>query len=314
MPDPNQRPHDPISLDPKDYQTDPTPPDHRSGYVALIGTPNVGKSTLMNALIGKKLSIVSARPSTTRHRVLGILSDEAYQIIFLDTPGIIKPQYRLHDMMMQVVQQAISEADLLLFMVDASEQRIAGKALERIADRPALLVLNKMDLIRQEEALPLVESYVKERAFDDVIPISAAKGHNLDLLLANITQRLPLGPRFYPDDIISEQPERFFIAEIIREKIFQLFRQEIPYSTQVNIVVFEEREGQKDFIDAEIVVERETQKGILIGKGGQSLKQIGSLARADIEQFLERRVYLQLHVKARADWRNREGFLRSFGY
>ena len=290
------------------------PATHRSGYVALVGPPNVGKSTLMNALVGQKLSIVTAKPSTTRHRVLGILSGDDYQVVFLDTPGIVRPQYRLHEAMMHAVDFAVADADVLLFMVDASHHGVPDKALEKIAERPALLLLNKIDLIAQEEALPLVERFTALRAFDAVIPISAQKGFNLDTLLEQILQRLPQGPPYYPKDQLSEHPERFFVSEIIREKIFDLYREEIPYSTQVNIVTYEERPGNKDFIDAEIVVERDTQKGIIIGKGGSGLKRLGQAARRDIEAFVGKPVYLQLHVKARADWRNREGFLRSYGY
>ncbi len=289
-------------------------PNHRSGYAALVGPPNVGKSTLMNALVGQKLSIVTAKPSTTRHRILGILSGDDYQVVFLDTPGIVRPQYRLHEAMMHAVDFAVADADVLLFMVDASHHGVPDKALERIAERPALLLLNKIDLIAQEEALPLVEKFNALRAFDAVIPISAKTGFNLDRVLTQILERLPLGPPYYPKDQLSEHPERFFVAEIVREKIFELYREEIPYSTQVNIVTYEEREGSKDFIDAEIVVERNTQKGIIIGKGGAGLKRLGQFARRDIEAFLGKPVYLQLHVKARADWRNREGFLRSYGY
>ncbi len=297
---------------PSEFAFDPA--THRSGYVALVGPPNVGKSTLMNALVGQKLSIVTAKPSTTRHRVLGILSGDDYQVVFLDTPGIVRPQYRLHDAMMHAVDFAVADADVLLFMVDASHHGVPDKALEKIAERPALLLLNKIDLIAQEEALPLVERFTALRAFDAVIPISAQKGFNLDTLLEQILQRLPQGPPYYPKDQLSEHPERFFVSEIIREKIFDLYREEIPYSTQVNIVTYEERPDSKDFIDAEIVVERDTQKGIIIGKGGSGLKRLGQAARRDIEAFVGKPVYLQLHVKARADWRNREGFLRSYGY
>jgi GTP-binding protein Era len=290
------------------------PADHRSGYVALIGKPNVGKSTLMNALMGKKLSIVTPKPQTTRHRVLGILSDEGYQIIFLDTPGIIEPRYGLQRSMMHSVHDAIADADLLVFMADATKDRPDTLSLGRIGDRPALLALNKMDLIKQERAIPLVTTYDELHDFEEIIPISALTGYNLDLLLEHIVQRLPLGPPFYPKDMLSEHPERFFVAEIIREKIFEQYREEIPYSTQVNIVSYEEREDEKDFIDAEIVVERNSQKGILIGKGGRALKQVGMAARKDIEAFVGASVYLQLHVKVREDWRNRGNLLRSYGY
>ncbi|RMH63169.1 MAG: GTPase Era [Bacteroidetes bacterium] len=290
------------------------PPDHRSGYVALIGKPNVGKSTLMNALLGRKLSIVTPKPQTTRHRILGILSGPSYQVIFLDTPGVIQPRYGLHRSMMHAVESAVQDADLLLFMVDATQDRPDTLTLERIGERPAILVINKMDQIARDQALPLVEAYTRLRAFEAVVPISALRGDGLDVLLEEILQHLPFGPPFYPKDMISEHPERFFVAEIIREKIFEHYAQEIPYSTQVNIVQFEEREGGKDFIDAEIIVERNSQKGILIGKGGSALKRIGQAARADIEAFLGKPVYLQLHVKVRGDWRNRDGLLRSYGY
>jgi GTPase len=307
------------SLDPADFTQEAYGPDHRAGYVALAGPPNVGKSTLMNALVGKKLSIVTPKPSTTRHRVLGILSGEDFQVVFLDTPGIIRPMYRLHQSMVRAAEHAVADADVVLFIADASDPRLANAELERIAARlgqnaALFLVLNKIDLIAQEEALPLVERYGALHAFDEIIPVSALKQFNLDRLVKLIMARIPESPPYYPKDQLSEHPERFFVAEIVREKVFEQFRAEIPYSTQVNVVTYEEREDGKDFIDAEIVVERETQKAILIGKGGAGLKRLGSSARKDIEAFLGREVYLQLHVKARADWRNRQGFLRSFGY
>ncbi|MEM6648600.1 MAG: GTPase Era [Bacteroidota bacterium] len=290
------------------------PPDHRSGYVALVGKPNVGKSTLMNALVGRKLSIVTRKPQTTRHRILGIWSDEKHQVILLDTPGIIKPRYKLQEAMMHNVDAAVTEADLLVFMAEATQDNPDTLSLEQVGNRPALLVINKIDLIRPEEALPLVERYTALRAFEAVIPISALNGKNVDALKQEILDRIPLGPPFYPKDMISEHPERFFVAEIIREKIFQQYREEIPYSTQVDIVSYEERKGQKDLIHADIVVERDSQKGILIGKGGKALKRIGMSARKDIEAFLGREIFLQLHVKVRTDWRNRDSFLKSFGY
>lgn len=290
------------------------PEGHRSGYVALIGKPNVGKSTLMNALVGRKLSIVTRKPQTTRHRVLGILSSEKSQIIFLDTPGIIKPRYRLHESMMHNVEDAIADADVLLFMADAQQSDPDEFSLDFIKEKNAILIINKIDLIRKEDALPLVDAYMQLRGFDAVVPISAKTGYNLDVLLEEIEQRLPLGPPFYPKEMVSEHPERFFVAEIIREKVFELYREEIPYSTQVNIVNFEERPGEKDLVSAEIVVERDAQKGIIIGKGGRALKKVGVAARADIEAFLERPIYLDLHVKVREGWRNKSSFLRSYGF
>lgn len=290
------------------------PEGHRSGYVAIIGKPNVGKSTLMNALVGRKLSIVTYKPQTTRNRVLGILSGDDYQVIFLDTPGIIEPRYRLHEAMMHDVRDAIAEADLLLFMADASQARLDTFSLDFIGDRPALLVVNKMDLVRREEALPLVQAYVDQRAFEEVIPVSAVTGYNLDALKAALLARLPPGPPFYPKDMLSEHPERFFVTEIIREKIFEQYRDEIPYSAQVNIVTYDEQPDGTDRIAAEIVVERDSQKGIVIGRKGAALKQVGIAARRDIEAFVGKHVFLELHVKVRDDWRNKDTLLRSYGY
>jgi len=293
---------------------DDVPDGHRSGYVALIGKPNVGKSTLMNAMVGQKLSIVTRKPQTTRNRVIGIHSSPDHQIIFLDTPGIIKPQYRLHEAMMGQVESAVRDADLLLFLHEATTDKPDTFSLEQAGDRPAFLVLTKMDLIANEQALPLVESYQELRAFDEIVPTSALKGTNVDTLLDLIVDQLPDGPPFYPKEMVSEHPERFFVAEIIREKVFQQYHEEIPYSVQVNIVEYEERSDEKDFIDAEIVVNRKSHKGMLIGKGGSALKRLGIAARKDIESFVGTGVYLQLHVKVRKDWRDRESYLRSYGY
>ncbi|MFQ5568116.1 MAG: GTPase Era [Rhodothermales bacterium] len=293
---------------------DAVPADHRSGYVALIGKPNVGKSTLLNALLGSKLSIVTPKAQTTRHRILGIFSDDEAQIIFLDTPGIIKPRYQLQEAMMHNVRDAITDADLIVFLADARQDAPDTLSLDQLGTRPAILAINKIDLIQQEDALPLVERYTTLRAFEEIIPISALTGFNLDVLMREIRQRLPLGPPFYPKDMISEHPQRFFVAEIIREKVFQKYRQEIPYSAAVNITAYEERSDGKDLIDAEIVVERDSQKGILIGKGGRALKQVGIAARKDIEAFLGKPVFLKLFVKVRSDWRNKDTFLRSYGY
>jgi len=290
------------------------PDEYRCGYVALIGKPNVGKSTLLNALLGQKLSIVTKKPQTTRNRVLGILTDGNLQIILLDTPGVIKPRYGLQRSMMKDVKRALGDADLVLFLADAGTDRIDSKTLEYLSGVPTILVLNKMDLVETGSMLPRVERYLEEHNFEEVIPISALKKKNLDVLLNAIRERMPLGPQMYPEDMISEHPERFFVAEMIREKIFIMLRQEVPYSTQVDIIGFEEREGEKDLIHADIIVERQSQKGILIGKKGATLKKIGSAARVDIEEFLDRPVFLKLHVKVRDDWRNRDAMLRSFGF
>ena len=291
------------------------PDDHRSGYVAIIGKPNVGKSTLMNAMLGQKLSIVTRKPQTTRNRVIGIHSGPDHQVVFLDTPGIIKPRYRLHEAMMGQVEGAVRDADLLLFLHEATQEQPDTFSLEQAGQKQAFLVLTKMDLIPQEQALPLVESYQDLRAFDEIVPTSALNGQNVDTLVDLIVEAMPKGPPFYPKEMVSEHPERFFVAEIIREKAFQQYHEEIPYSVQVNIVQYEERDGdEKDYIDAEIVVMRKSHKGILIGKGGRALKALGTAAREDIEAFVQRPVYLNLHVKVREDWRDRESFLRSYGY
>ena len=287
---------------------------HRAGYAALIGKPNVGKSTLINALLGQKISIVTHKPQTTRHRVLGILSEDDFQVILLDTPGVIQPKYGLQRAMMKSVFGATRDADVLVFIVDATREKIDTQTLEILAGKPTILAVNKLDLVSQDQLLPLVQSYSEESEFEEVIPISALKGKNLDRLLTAIVDRLPPGPPLYPKDVVSEHPERFFVAEIIREKIFQQFRQEIPYSCQVNVVSFEERKQDKTLIHADIVIERESQKGILIGKKGVALKRIGSLARIDIEDFLGEPIFLKLFVKVRTDWRNREAFLKSYGY
>jgi len=298
----------------KDNFIDPTNANHRCGYVALIGRPNVGKSTLLNALMGMKLSIVTNKPQTTRRRVLGILSTDDTQMILLDTPGIINPRYGLQEAMMKDVSTSTSDADILVFLADATRDSVDDMTMKYMGGKPSILVLNKIDKVRQEEVLPLVARYMEAHEFDEVIPVSALKGKNLDKLIEVIRGKLPLSPPFYPAEMVSEQPERFFVSEIIREKIFKQFRQEVPYSTQVNIVDWEEREDEKDLINAEIVVERDSQKGILIGKGGIALKKVGTFAREDIEEFIGRGVFLKLHVKVRNDWRNSDVHLKSFGF
>lgn len=290
------------------------PDDPKSGYVALIGKPNVGKSTLLNALVGQKLSIVTPKAQTTRHRILGILTEKNTQIIFLDTPGTMRPSTNLDQFMMRKVRDSIVDADLVIFLLDARATEPDLHILERITERPAILAPNKTDLVRQDDLLPLVDAYTKIHSFEAVVPISALRGNNLKALMTEIRKHIPYGPPFYPDEMISEHPERFFVAEIIREKVFEKFRQEVPYSSTVTISNFEERTDGKDFIEAEIIVERASQKGILIGAKGQALKAIGISARQDIESFLGRQIYLKLFVQVRKNWRNQDHFLRSFGY
>lgn len=291
----------------------------RCGYVAIVGEPNVGKSTLLNALLNQKLSIVSARPQTTRQRVLGILSTDEVQVVFLDTPGLLKPKYLLHEKMVHSANLALRDADVVLLLTEASrgielpavvEQAIAGIG----EDKKLLLIINKVDTVQRQAVLPTIEHFARSGRFADIIPISALKGENLPDLLKTIVQYLPVHPPFYPADSVSEQPERFFAAELIREKIFELFREEVPYSTAVQIIDYKERELGKTYISADIVVERDSQKGILIGKGGTALKNIGQRARVDIEQMVGRPVFLELHVKVREKWRENEAFLKRLGY
>ncbi|MEM7787297.1 MAG: GTPase Era [Bacteroidota bacterium] len=306
--------------------------DHRSGYAALVGAPNVGKSTLLNRWLGTKLSIVSPRPSTTRNRVLGILSDDGamrpevapagFQLVLLDTPGVVRPKYQLHKHMMRDVDRSLGDADVTVFLADATEAALthdARQAAERVAAAhgPVLLALNTVDRLGVvDEALPLVALYTEALGRDPeaVVPVSARDGHSTDALLKLVLERIPAGPPYYPKDQLSEHPERFFVAEIVREAIFHQFRDEVPYATQVVVVTYEERDGRKDFVACDIVVERDSQKAILIGKGGAALKRLGKAAREEIEAFLGRGVYLQLYVKTRSDWRNREGHLREYGF
>ncbi len=296
-------------------------PQYRCGYVTIIGEPNVGKSTLLNALLGQKISIVTRKPQTTRHRVLGILSTDDFQIVFLDTPGIIKPKYLLQEMMMQFASSAIGEADILLFMIDATDPKTGSglahdEAFSRLeaVKKPVLLVINKVDLVAKETLLPVIDFYSKKYPFKEIVPVSALKGDGMTRLIPAMAQFLPLHPPLYPTDIVSEQNERFFVAEIIREKIFVKCEEEIPYSTTVDIVEFKERGARKWFISADVYVERDSQKGILIGKGGSMLKEIGRIARADIEQFLDHPVFLELHVKVREKWRDDPAWLSRLGY
>lgn len=291
----------------------------RAGYVAIVGEPNVGKSTLMNALLNQKISIVTKKPQTTRQRVLGILTHDDYQIIFLDTPGLLKPKYLLHEKMMSAAESALADADVVVVMTEVSKgselpEEVARRVMHQKLGKPTLLVVNKVDTVRKEEILPVIDRFAKMEVFREIIPISALKQDNLSDLLKTIVGYLSEHEPFYPADIVSESPERFFVAEFIREKIFEQFREEIPYSTAVEIVEFKEREVGKTYINADIIVERDSQKGILIGQKGAALKRVGESARKEIELFLDRPVFLELHVKQRDKWRESEQWLKRFGY
>lgn len=293
----------------------------RCGYVCIIGEPNVGKSTLMNTLIGQKISIVTDKPQTTRHKILGILSNEQFQIIFLDTPGLLKPKYLLQKAMMDAAHTAMNDADVVIFMVDALDPKmdkdiehdVAFQALNKI-NKSAFLLINKVDIIDKFKLLPIIDFYSKRFEFVEVFPISALNALGTTDLLKSVVEKLPVHPPYYPLDFVSDSSERFFVSELIREKIFEKFRQEIPYSTTVEIIEFREQVGKKDFISAEIYVERQSQKGILIGKNGLALKQIGELARVEIEKFLGRSVFLELHIKVREKWRDSDTWLKRLGY
>jgi GTP-binding protein Era len=295
------------------------PSSHRAGYVAIVGEPNVGKSTLLNALLEQKLSIVSKRPQTTRQRVLGILSTDDSQIVFLDTPGLLRPKYLLHEKMVLSARLALRDADIVLLLTEASRGTDLPPAVESAlgevdSSKKLILVINKLDTVDKAQVLPVIEHFSKSGRFADIVPISALRKENLPDLMRTIVQYLPVHPPFYPLDAVSEQPERFFAAELIREKIFELFREEVPYSTAVEIVEFKEREVKKTYINADIIVERESQKGMLIGKGGSALKKIGQRARVDIEEMIGHPVFLDLHVKVRENWRENEGLLKRLGY
>jgi GTP-binding protein Era len=295
--------------------------DFKCGYVCIIGEPNVGKSTLMNTLIGQKISIVTDKPQTTRHKILGILSNEQFQIIFLDTPGLLKPKYLLQKAMMDAAHAAMNDADVVIFMVDALDLKMEAdvdhdvvfEALNKI-NKPVFLVINKVDIIDKFKLLPIIDFYSKRFEFVEIFPISALNALGTADLLKSVVERLPVHPPYYPLDFVSDSSERFFVSEIIRERIFEKFRQEIPYSTTVGIIEFREQEGKKDFISAEIYVERQSQKGILIGKKGVALKEIGESARVEIEKFLGRSVFLELHIKVREKWRDSDTWLKRLGY
>ncbi len=286
----------------------------RSGFVALLGKPNVGKSTLLNAFLGRKLSIVTRKAQTTRNRILGILTGASSQIVFVDTPGLLKPRYKLHESMLREVTRAAADADVVVLVTTATSQEPDTASLKLTRGRCAILAVNKIDLVDQRKVLPLVARYMELQAFEAVVPLSAKSGQNVEVLKQEIEARLPQGPRYFDEDVVSDHPDRFFVAEIIREKLFERLRDEVPYSTTVQVCRYEERDGSKDLIEAEIVVERPTQKGILIGAGGQALKAVAIAARQDVETFLGRPVFLKLFVKVRSDWRNREGLLRSYGH
>ncbi len=288
---------------------------HKSGFVSIIGKPNAGKSTLMNQLVGEKMAIITPKAQTTRHRILGIVNDENYQIVFSDTPGIIKPNYKLQENMMHFVDDALVDADILVFVTDINEKQDEEDVLEKLKKTSAkvLVVINKIDE-SQNELIEAKIQYWKEKLNPEgIVGCSALHAYNVEPVMSFIIENLPVHPPYYEKDELTDRSERFFVSEMIREKIFKFYKKEIPYSTEVIITSF--KDG-KDLIriSAEIVVERDSQKNILIGTGGVMLKKVGTYARQDMEEFLHKKVFLEMFVKVIPDWRNRENYLKSFGY
>jgi len=289
---------------------------HKAGFVNIIGNPNVGKSTLMNQLVGERLSIITSKAQTTRHRIMGIVNDPAYQVVFSDTPGVLNPHYKLHENMMQFVNDALKDADVFLFVTDIFEDTLNHPdTLERLkkTKTPILLLINKIDLGDQKRAEDKANYWHEQLPNAEILPISALEKFNLEPIWKRILELLPESPPYFDKEEITDRPLRFFVSEIIREKIFQQYSKEIPYSTQVEIETYEE--GPKfDKIKAVIYVERDSQKGIIIGHKGVKLKHIGIEARKDIEKFISKQIHLELYVKVDENWRQSDKKLRSFGY
>ncbi|KML07198.1 GTPase Era [Rossellomorea marisflavi] len=292
---------------------------YKSGFISIIGRPNVGKSTFLNRVIGQKIAIMSDKPQTTRNKVQGVYTTDEAQMIFIDTPGIHKPKHKLGDFMVKIAQNTLKEVDVILFMINVEEG--LGKGDHYIIEKlkgvktPVFLILNKIDQVHPDELLPIIQKYNKLYPFAATVPISALEGNNVDQLLGLLKDRLPEGPQFYPADQITDHPERFIVSELIREKVLHLTREEIPHSIAV-VIDKMERKDSNNLIDvlATIIVERDSQKGIVIGKRGAMLKEVGKRARIDIENLLGSKVYLELWVKVQKDWRNRASNLKDYGF
>lgn len=292
---------------------------HRAGFVSIVGKPNVGKSTLMNVLVGERMSIITSKAQTTRHRIIGILNgkheDIPFQLVYSDTPGVIKPSYKLHDSMMTFVKGSLEDADVVLFVVEIGEKAAEHEVLPLLkrTEAPVVLVLNKIDLSNEEEVKQKMQEWENEIHPAAIVPISALEKANIGTLFDAIVTRLPFHPPYFDEDELTDKPERFFASEIIREKIFLNYRQEIPYSSEVVITEFKDKDDII-VIRAEILVERKSQKGIIIGEKGEMLKKVGTQARQDLEDFFGKKVFLEQHVKVEPDWRSKENKLRQLGY
>lgn len=288
---------------------------HKAGFISIIGKPNVGKSTLMNALIGEKLSIITPKAQTTRHSIMGIINTDEYQVVFNDTPGIIDPQYGLQKSMMRFVDESLEGADVVLYIAEVGEKEIPAEALQRLqkTTSPVVLALNKIDTLGQEEILQKTEYWKSLFTFSSIVPISALNKFNTQALLEELVRYLPVCPPYYPKDQLTDKPEKFFAAEILREKIFFRYKKEIPYSTEVVIEQFKD-EPELLRISAVIMVERDSQKGILIGEKGLALKNTGTAARKEMENFFGKKVFLEMFVKVKEKWRDTKSALKEFGY
>lgn len=289
---------------------------HKSGFVNIVGNPNVGKSTLMNRLVGEKISIITSKSQTTRHRIKGIVNEEEFQIVFSDTPGVVKPSYKMQECMLEFSKSALTDADIILYVTDVVEDiRKNEDFIEKVNqnEAPVLLVLNKIDLTNQEKLEELYDKWKQLIPRAEIFPISATENFNVDNLYKRIIALLPEGEPFFPKDELTDLPARFFVTEIIREKILLNYEKEVPYSVEVEVEEFKE-DPKRINIMAVIYVERDSQKGIIIGKQGEALKKVGTKARLDIEAFFGKKVFLNLYVKVQKDWRNKERDLKNFGY
>jgi GTP-binding protein Era len=290
--------------------------EHKAGFVNIIGNPNVGKSTLMNTLVGEKLSIITAKAQTTRHRIMGIVSGDNFQIVYSDTPGIIDPHYKLHQKMLRFIDSALEDADIILYVTDLKEKFDKHETyIEKLkkTEIPVIVLVNKIDISRDQEVEEVMEKWQSLLPKADVMPASALKGHNLINVFDRILELLPENPPYYSKDTLTDKPEKFFVSEIIREKIFKHYRKEVPYSADVQVEEFKDEENILR-IRAVIHVLRKSQKAILIGDKGRALKKVGMHAREDLEALYEKKVYLELFVKVQQDWRDKDGFLKSSGY
>lgn len=291
---------------------------HKSGFVAIIGRPNVGKSTLLNRIVQQKIAIMSDKAQTTRNKIQGVYTTPEAQIVFIDTPGIHKPKHRLGDYMVESAYSALREVDAVLFLVSADQPRGRGDdfIIEHLrkTKAPVFLVINKIDKIAPDELLPIIEDYRAEFDFKEVVPISATEGNNVDTLLQELVDLMPEGPQYYPEDQVTDHPEYFIVSELIREKVLFLTRDEVPHSVAVVVDSMKRDEYDKVHVQATIIVERDSQKGIIIGKGGKMLKDIGTKARMDIEHLLGNKVFLELWVKVQKNWRDKQTYLTDYGY